>query len=484
MIFGVVLMAVFGFHFLTSRFSLGSALKSDAPMLMSVGFGMIAGLACWVIGIWGKPASLAEAALPPPYSAEFFADRLMQWTGSLQPIVILPFIVIAIGSTILLARATRQPARNEDQVSIWWLVAFAGAATVVTGAAIPYYRFMNASAAPMALVGLGAFVAIRWFASDRPASKVATWAGAALIAWAAIAYVLKDSLSENAPVWVFALMGLLGVLVLIRGLAPSAMPRILAAGLAALLVFGSLGWLLFDGVQNRWVSEANQWANQGVRTSLAAVNEVVAEAGTRPNVLIVNFGDRDEQFDTNTGYGWAKTYTNVFRTGLPGEAIERSTTYFGTLDNFLAGEPTTSTQGSEGYDDTSIAHWCETFGGPKETCDPDDKKPDDFQPRFDQFPEDPVVFLVGQYYGGLCNGVEDCSAETQQQLLDEATAQGSRSAPTSTSSRATACGPRRRTSSPTRRPLPPPKRRSSNRTPARRTTSRRTCSWSCCWRCC
>ena len=188
-------------------------------MLMSVGFGMIAGLACWVIGIWGKPASLAEAALPPPYSAEFFADRLMQWIGSLQPIVILPFIVIAIGSTILLARATREPARNEDQVSIWWLVAFAGAATVVTGAAIPYYRFMNASAAPMALVGLGAFVAIRWFASDRPASKVATWAGAALIAWAAIAYVLKDSLSENAPVWVFALMGLLGVLVLIRGLA-------------------------------------------------------------------------------------------------------------------------------------------------------------------------------------------------------------------------------------------------------------------------
>ena len=166
---------------------------------------------------------------------------------------------------------------------------------MLTGAAIPYYRFMNASAAPMALVGLGAFVAIRWFASDRPASKVATWAGAALIAWAAIAYVLKDSLSENAPVWVFALMGLLGVLVLIRGLAPSAMPRILAAGLAALLVFGSLGWLLFDGVQNRWVSEANQWANQGVRTSLAAVNEVVAEAGTRPNVLIVNFGDRDER---------------------------------------------------------------------------------------------------------------------------------------------------------------------------------------------
>jgi hypothetical protein len=62
--------------FLTSRFSFGSALKADGPMLMSVGFGMIAGLSCWVIGIWGSSASLAEAALPPPYTAEFFAARL------------------------------------------------------------------------------------------------------------------------------------------------------------------------------------------------------------------------------------------------------------------------------------------------------------------------------------------------------------------------------------------------------------------------
>ena len=40
---------------------------------------MIAGLACWVVGIWGPPASLEDAALPPPYTAEFFADRLIEW---------------------------------------------------------------------------------------------------------------------------------------------------------------------------------------------------------------------------------------------------------------------------------------------------------------------------------------------------------------------------------------------------------------------
>ena len=104
----------------------------------------------------------------------------------------------------------------------------------------------------------------------------------------------------------------------------------------------SLG-VLYDGVANRWVSETNQWANQQVRTSLAAVNEVVDAAGERANVLVVNYGDADDPATgTNTAYGWAKTYTNVFRTGLPGEAIERSVTYLGGLDAFLAGERTTT----------------------------------------------------------------------------------------------------------------------------------------------
>jgi hypothetical protein len=46
-IFGGILLSVFGWHFLTSRFSFGSALRSDGPLLFSVGLGMFAGLACW-----------------------------------------------------------------------------------------------------------------------------------------------------------------------------------------------------------------------------------------------------------------------------------------------------------------------------------------------------------------------------------------------------------------------------------------------------
>ncbi|MEP6758356.1 MAG: MFS transporter [Actinomycetota bacterium] len=426
-IFGGILLSVFGWHFLTSRFSFGAALRSDGPMLMSVGFGMIAGLSTWVIGIWGASASFADAALPPPYTAAFFSARLKEWTLSLQPVIIVPFMVVAIASTILWARRHRQAARNEDVVSIWWLLAFAGALTVVTGKAIPYYRFMNASAAPMALVGLGSFALLYWFFTDRAPSKLIGWGGVGLAIWAVVGWVEPTVLSDHAPVWIFTAMLLLGALVALRGFAGDVLPRTIAGGLAALLIVGSMSWILYDGVQRRWVSDTNQWANQSVRTSLAAVNKVVSAAGDRPNVLLVNYLDtNDPATGTNTAYGWAKTWTNVFRTGLPGDAAERSVTYLGTIDNFLAQKPTTSSAESQGYNDIARQHFCEAFGGADDYCyQGDEKKPANFVPRFTEFPADPVVFVIDQYYEqGLCNGVPNCTEEQRQQMLDAAFQQG------------------------------------------------------------
>jgi MFS family permease len=437
-IFGGILLSVFGWHFLTSRFSFGSALKSDGPMLMSVGFGMIAGLSCWVIGIWGSSASLAEAALPPPYTAAFFAARLREWTLSMQPIVIVPFIVVAIASTILRARRYAKPARTEDLASIWWLLAFAGALTVITGKAIPYYRFMNASAAPMALVGLGSFAAIHWFFTDRAPSKWVGWAGVGLAVWGALGFVIPKVLTDlptneavaflpNVRLVVILAVLLLGVLVAIRGFGGDIIPKAVAGGLATVLIAGSLGLVLYDGLQRRWVSDTNQWANQDVRTSLAAVHEVVSAAdadGEHPNVLLVNYLDTNDATGTNTAYGWAKTWTNVFRTGLPGDAAERSVTYLGTIDNFLKGQATTSTADSAGYTDIARQHFCEGFGGEDAYCFPDiNKKPADFVPRFQQFPAAPVVFLIGQYYvQGVCNEQPDCTPEQRAALLQQATA--------------------------------------------------------------
>ena len=52
-IFGFSLMAFFGLQVLTSRFHLGPPLKELGPSLMATGFGMVFGLATWLVSPWG-----------------------------------------------------------------------------------------------------------------------------------------------------------------------------------------------------------------------------------------------------------------------------------------------------------------------------------------------------------------------------------------------------------------------------------------------
>ena len=342
-LFGISLLAVWGTHVVTSRFRLGSAMRSDGPLLLSTGSGMVTGLALWVVGIWGPggPELLKDAALPPPYTAAFFRQRLVEWVTSMRPEITFPLILLAIVATIVVARRTRTPAPQYEQVSIWWMFPFAGVLTFLLGQAIPYYRFMNATAAPMALTGLGAYLAVRW---------------------------------------------------LYRGEGS----RRLAGAIGALVVVGALTWVFLDPAINRWAQQDNQWAPQSVRTSLAATREVVVAAGERPSVLIVNYGNTDDATGSNTTYGWAKTYTNVFRTGLPGALAKYQASFVGTVEDFRAGPP--SDGPSENYRDTSTSHWNEV------------------RARLATYPEPPVVFLIEEYYSGQCNGVPegDCSADVEQ----------------------------------------------------------------------
>jgi MFS family permease len=354
-LFGVSLMGVWGTHLITSRFRLGSAMRSDGPLLLSTGSGMITGLALWVVGIWGPggPELLKDAALPPPYTAAFFRDRLVEWVTSMQPltkpILTVPLILLAIGSTIVISRRTRTPAGQYEQVSIWWMFPFAGVLTVVLGQAIPSYRFMNATAAPMALTGLGAFVAVRWLYRGQGVRRI-------------------------------------------------------AGALGALVVVGALAYAFIDPAMNRWAQQDNQWAPQSVRTSLAAAREVVTSAGERPIVLIVNNGNTDDGTGSNTTYGWAKTYTNVFRTGLPGTAAKYQVTYVGTVEDFRRG--VASDGPSENYRDTTRSH------------------SDELRRRLRTYTETPVVFLIGEYYAGRCNGMPqgECTADDEQAVFERATA--------------------------------------------------------------
>jgi sugar phosphate permease len=280
-IFGASLMALFGLRVLTSRFHLGPALQELGPSLMATGFGMVFGLSTWLLAPWGVTGSLADAALPPPYTREVFMRRLDGWVGSLQPMIIVPLVLLAIGWTIWRARKDRRPSDGFGTISAMLLLPFIGIFGWITGAAYPYYRFMNATVALFPLVGLGAYVAIKWL-------------------WK------RDG------------------------------PARIAGMVASVLIVASLGYIWVNGRQvSHWADPDSQWVDQPTRTALTAVNTIAeAHPEIAPIVFIVDYAD------TYQAYGWSKTFTNVSRTGLPGDAVKRSMTYFGSVEDFLADRPT------------------------------------------------------------------------------------------------------------------------------------------------
>jgi hypothetical protein len=323
-IFGASLMGVFGLRVLTSRFHLGPALKELGPSLMATGFGMFFGLASWLLSPWGVAGSLADAALPPPYTREVFMKRLDGWIDSLQPAIIVPLVLLAIGWTIWRARKDRVPSDGFGTISAMLLLPFLGTLGWITGAAYPYYRFMNATVALFALSGLGAYVAIKWL-------------------WR------RDGTARIAGV------------------------------LASVVIVASFGFIWVNGREAaRWADPTNQWIDQPTRTALSAARAIVErQPEDAPIVFVVNFGD------TYQSYGWAKTFTNVSRTGLPGDAVKRSMTYFGEVDAFLADEPTVLTD--ETYNKMSRGFHDELTALRKE------------------YTGEPVVFLIRQFNEGTVN---------------------------------------------------------------------------------
>ena len=322
-IFGASLMALFVVHVVTSRFRLSQAFKADGHYLLSIGTGMILGLASWLVGPWGVTGSLADAALPPPYTQAVFEKRLWGWVGSLQPLITVPLILLGIGWVIWRSRADRAPASQFGSLSAIWLIPLLGTLGWLAGKAYPYYRFMNATAALFPLVGLGAWVAIRWFLRRSGTARVA------------------------------------GVV-------------------ASLVILGALGFVWVSGRQAaQWNDPDNQWIDQRTRTALAAASAIAEREPGHPLVFVVNFGD------TYQSYGWAKTFTNVSRTGLPGDAVERSATYFGDVNDLLADRPTQLT-------DPTYNKMSRGFFREMQTVEA-------------EYPAPPIVFLVRQFNGNTEN---------------------------------------------------------------------------------
>ncbi|MGH2637589.1 MAG: hypothetical protein ACRDHU_15775, partial [Actinomycetota bacterium] len=250
--------------------------------------------------------------------------RLGGWVDSLQPAIIVPLVILAIGWTIWRARRDHERSDQFGTISALLLLPFLGVFGWITGAAYPYYRFMNATVALFPLVGLGAYVAIKWLWKRDEAAKVA------------------------------------GVV-------------------ASLLIVGSFGYVWVNGREAaQWADPDNQWIDQPTRTALSAARAIVEhEPDDTPIVFVVNFGD------TYQSYGWAKTFTNVSRTGLPGDAVKRSMTYFGEVDDLLANRPTVLTD--ETYNKMSRGFH------------------DELTALREEYTGEPVVFIIRQFNDGTVN---------------------------------------------------------------------------------
>jgi hypothetical protein len=280
--FAIVLIGGAGLHLVTSRFSIAATWRSDAAVLLSAGFGAIAGLAMWKVGAWGVQAPFADAALPPPYPMDVFKDTLWQWVGSLKPAITGPLAAIAIGSiaaTTWRERKRGVPLDEYPRMSLLWLLPLLGLFGWVAGLTYPYYRFFNTSLAIMLLTGMGAWVATRW-----------------------------------------------------------ATRRHVAAGVAvALVIFAGFGFVMVRGFEeSNWNSQAltARFLDPGTRSGLAAAQAYVAASeADRPVVFVVDY--RHER----KAWGWAKTFSNVARSGLDGDEALRSAIYFGDLPDFLADRP-------------------------------------------------------------------------------------------------------------------------------------------------
>ncbi len=281
-IFAAVLVAGAGFHLLTSRFSIRETWRSDAAVLLSAGAGAVAGLAMWKLGVWGVKAPFADAALPPPYPMGAFKDTLGQWVGSLKPVVTGPLAAIAIGSVATTTWRERKrgvPMDEYPRMSLLWLFPLLGLFGWLAGLTYPYYRFFNTTLAIMLLTGMGAWVAIRWASRrSRPAGVV-----------------------------------------------------------VSLVILAGLGFVMARGFEeSNWNSQAltARFLDPGTRSGLAAAQAYVAASDPgRPVVFVIDYR-RDRK-----AWGWAKTFSNVARSGLDGDEALRSAIYFGDLPDFLANRP-------------------------------------------------------------------------------------------------------------------------------------------------
>jgi hypothetical protein len=301
--FCVVLGGMAGVRLLFRRFDFRSVIADDGPMLLTAFASVVLTYLIWKVGVWGPSASLGDSALPPPYGSDFFVDRMVLWVRAMRPALNVPLFLIG---AVCLVAAGRREAEEEDElarVSIVWLIPLAGLFGFVAGFTYPYYRFFNTTLAWVLLVGVGVFFAIGF---------------------------LLDMASRGGT----SRLALLGVVAIVVIVATNYTKG-----------FDSSGW---NNAAGGWLSSSERADLDALRAELSKVDE------DTPVVFVID----DEPPEPFQIYGFSKLSGNTSRYGVPHGQIDQAHFYLGSLENYMAGEPTLT--GEETYDKVSRASLTET----------------------------------------------------------------------------------------------------------------------------
>jgi hypothetical protein len=259
--------------------SIAVAWRSQGWVLACGAAAVVLTAAFWLGGLWGPTSSFSDAAVPPPETVDFFVNRSLGVLGNMTPYLLIPLMALGLGHVLVTLWRDREPFA---EITLAWTLPLAGMFGFLLGAAYPYFRFFNATLAPLLLAAVGLWLLI-WLPARlrRPLGTVGQFVATAVV---------------------------VAVLALWWG-----------RGLSA------------------W-NTTETWLTPEIRGATAAMSSYLEAApdGTKAVVLT------DAQPGAIVPYGKYKEFANATYAGIEGDQIDDVTLFFGRVEDLQAGRSSTS----------------------------------------------------------------------------------------------------------------------------------------------